>query len=167
MFETAIAALQRHRYSEAAQQFRSLLSRFPGERALLDRARAYLDHCDRELARQPAPPETIEERLTAATAALNNDDDARAEALARAVLSEEPRQDLGLYLMAAIAARRGSADAALSYLERAIAVSPEASAQARFDDDFVSLRSSETFKRLTEPPHHATPSGRRQRRSRG
>ena len=37
----------------------------------------YLALCERELARRPVEPRTTEERLTAATAALNNGDDDR------------------------------------------------------------------------------------------
>jgi tetratricopeptide (TPR) repeat protein len=160
-------ALQRHAYRDGAERFRTLLERYPLERALLDRSRVYLELCERELRRQPAAPNTIEEQLTAATAALNNGDDDGAERLARVVLADDPRQDLALYLLAVIEARRGSADSALSYLERAVEISPEAGAQARFDGDFESLRETETFRRLTDPPAnsgHSTPYRRLRRR---
>ena len=42
------------------------------ERALLDRVRVYLDLCERELRSRAPEPRSIEERLTAATAALND-----------------------------------------------------------------------------------------------
>src|SRR6185295_9137717 len=49
LFQAGMEALQRHDYSGAANSFRTLLDRFPSERALLDRARVYLDLCEREL----------------------------------------------------------------------------------------------------------------------
>lgn len=157
--------LQRHQYAEAAQGFKWLIERFPGEGTLLDRARVYLELCERELRRRPSEPKTVEERLTAATAALNDGNEALAERLARAVLEEQPRQDLALYLLAAIAARQGSPDVALGHLARAIGISPEASAQARHDPDFESLRGLPAFRQLTEPAQ--TPPGmRRARRGR-
>ena len=142
-------ALQRHEYRPAAESFRGLISRFPGERALLDRARVYVDLCDRELRRRPLQPLTAEERLTMATAALNNGDDARAESFVTAVLSEHPEQDLALYLSAAIHARRGRHDEALAQLRQAIAVSPDVAAQATLDSDFDALHGSEAFQALT------------------
>jgi tetratricopeptide (TPR) repeat protein len=145
-------AMQRHQYADAAEQFAVLIARYPGERGLLDRARVYLDHCQRELRKQPPAPRTVEERLTAATAALNLDEDREAEKLAQSVLAEEPQQDLALYLLAAIAARREAVDTALDYLGEAIAVSPEVRAQARFDDDFESLRDDDRFRQLVEHP---------------
>jgi tetratricopeptide (TPR) repeat protein len=152
LFEQAMEALQRKRYSVAADRLRDLLKQFPTERALLDRTRVYLDLAERELNRQPANPRTLEERVTAATAALNNDQDAEAERLVRSVLAEEPRHDLALYLMAAIEARRGEAEAALACLNRAIAISPEVRAQARHDADFEQLRNVEAFQALIDPP---------------
>jgi len=152
MFEQGMAALQKHAYQPAAGTFKQLMEHFPAERALLERTRVYLDLCERELRRQPASPRTVEERLTAATAALNNDDDAQAERLAKSVLDADDGHDLALYLMAAIEARRGDPDAAISFLSRAVATSPEVRAQARHDDDFEALRGSDAFKALIEPP---------------
>jgi tetratricopeptide (TPR) repeat protein len=151
-FEKGMAALQRHAYADAAEMFRSIAARFPGERALLERVRVYLDLCERELRRTPPAPKTVEERLTAATAALNDGDDDRADALARSVVDDDADQDLAHYLLAAIAARRGAAEEALGHLARSVALSPEAGAQARFDADFEGLRSHDDFRRLTEPP---------------
>ena len=163
-FQRGMESLQRHQYQQAAGAFRSVLKDFPDERALLDRARVYLDLCERELRRAPANPQTAEERLTSATAALNDGDDARAEYLAKSVLNQEPDHDLALYLLAAVEARRGNAESALSRLRQAIAISPEVSAQARHDSDFEALQDLPEFRELTETPASAAP--RRPRRGR-
>ncbi len=165
LFQDAMQALQRKQYRDAAQRFETLLDRFAAERALADRARVYLDLCERELARRPPNPQTIEERLTAATAALNNDQDHEAERLARAVLGDVPDQDLALYLLAAVEARRSAVPQALDLLSRAIALSPEASQQARYDPDFDVLHDSEEFWRMTDK-HAAADEGLRRARSR-
>jgi uncharacterized protein HemY len=160
-------ALQHHHYGPAQQCFRALIAHHPMERALLDRARVYLELCSRELSRRPPEPRTIEERLTAATAALNNGSHDRAESLARGVLAEDPHQDLALYLLAVIEVRRGSFDKALSYLGQAIAISPEARAQARHEADFEPLHELDAFHELTElPPPAASGASRRPRRGR-
>ena len=165
LFQRGMEALQRHAYGDAATAFDAVVMGFPQERALLDRARVYLALCARESVRRPATPRTIEERLTAATAALNNDDDGAAEEFARSVLGDEPKHDFALYLLAAVFARRGSTADALDFLGRAIALSPEASTQARTDDDFTSLHDQDAFWTLTEPP--IVPAGTRRRRARG
>ncbi len=152
VFQSGMEALQRHQYADAAESFGALEAAFPGERALLDRARVYLELCQRELRRRPDELGSPEERLTAATAALNNDDEARAETLVHSVLAEDGEHDLALYLSAAIHARRGQTDLAITVLRRAVAVSPDAGAQARLDPDFESLLQSEDFVAITSPP---------------
>jgi len=152
-------ALQQHQYGPASESFKSLIDGHPLERALLDRARVYLELCSRELSKRPAEPRTIEERLTAATAALNNGSDDRAENLARGVLAEDPHQDLALYLLAVIEVRRGALDKGISYLGQAIAISPEARAQARHEADFEPLFDLPAFQELTELPASASSAG--------
>jgi tetratricopeptide (TPR) repeat protein len=151
VFQAGMEALQGHRYADAAVAFTTLVTRFPTERALLDRARVYLDLCERELRRLRSQPTTPEERLTAATAALNDGDEARAEGFVQAVLAEQPEQDLALYLSAAIHARRGRRDEALAGLRQVIALRPDVAAQATLDPDFDSLHDSAAFHALTTP----------------
>ena len=167
LFEQAMQALQQHDYTAAAETFRGLMSDYPREGALRERSMVYLVLCERELARQPTEPRTVEERLTAATAALNNGDDRRAEHLARAVLADTPQHDLALYLLAAVEARRGAVEEALRFLGRAMAVNPEIRAQARHDEDFEDLRDMDAFRELIEAPVPPTSdSARRARRGR-
>jgi tetratricopeptide (TPR) repeat protein len=161
LFQEGMEALQRHRYDAAAKRFSALLEQFPGERALLDRSRVYLALCERELRQQPSSPKTAEEQVTAATAALNDGRDEEAEQLAHGVLDQVPDHDLALYLLAAIHARRGESDTALDWLERALDVSPDVSAQARHDADFDSLRDLEQFRHLVDAPLSAQSGARR------
>ena len=173
VFQAGMEALQAHRYADAARQFEALLQGFPAEGPLLDRTRVYLDLCRRELGRRSANLRTVEDRLTAATMALNQDDDDQAEALARSALEESPEQDLALYLLAAVNARRGHHEEALTFLSRAFAVRPDARAQARHDSDFDDLRDSDAFQALLEVPmpppsrhtRHGKPSGLKSRHS--
>src|SRR5215510_12253260 len=62
----------------------------------------------------------------------------------------DPHQDLALYLLAVIEVRRGALDKAISYLGQAIALSPEARAQARHEPDFEPLFDLPAFQELTE-----------------
>jgi tetratricopeptide (TPR) repeat protein len=164
-YERAIRAMQRHEYADGAAEFQTLIERFPGERALLDRARVHIELCQRELQNQT--PKSLEERMTAATAALNDDDEKRAEALAKGVLAEDGDHDMALYLLAVVEMRRRSPDGALAYLRRAVEISPEAAAQARLDADFEAMRDLDAFKVLTDTHSPAAPrEARRARRGR-
>ena len=164
MFQRGMESLQRHAYVDAARAFQGVVMGFPADSALTERARVYLGLCERELQRKPAAPRTVEERMTAATAALNNGDDGEAEEMARSVLGDNPKHDLALYLLAAIHARRGARDEALSLLGKVLILAPEASAQARADPDFAPLKDLDAFRKLTEPP--ILHGGTRRRRAR-
>jgi cytochrome c-type biogenesis protein CcmH/NrfG len=156
VFQRGMEALQRHAYQDAARAFQCILMGHSGERALAERAKVYLALCDREANHRPVSPKTIEERLTAATAALNNGHDAEAEELARTVLGDDPKHDLALYLLAAIHARRGDNVEALTLLAKVLALSPEAAAQARADEDFADLHEMDDFRAMTERPAPAS-----------
>jgi hypothetical protein len=150
--------MQAHDYRTAEARLTDLLASFEGERALSDRARVYLSLCQRELAKAPVAPTTIEDRLIAATAALNRGADLEAERLARDVALDDDRQDLAFYILAAVDARRGTVQSALANLTRAIQIRPDLAAQALHDEDFTRLRDLEAFRDLTGP---AAPGGRR------
>ena len=74
MYENGVRALQRHDYPGAATQFRTIMERYPEERELQERSHLYLRVCERETARRPATPQTPQERVYAATVALNAGD---------------------------------------------------------------------------------------------
>jgi tetratricopeptide (TPR) repeat protein len=145
-----MGALQRHEYQAAAEAFEHLLKDYPAERSLLDRARVYLDICERELGPHRQSPRTVEERLTAATAALNVGDEGDAERLAASVLEDAPELELALYILAVVQARRGEREAAFALLQQAVTLSPDVRVQAVHDPDFEALREMETFRQLVQ-----------------
>lgn len=157
-FEKGMAALGRHDYKAAAAVFQTLLSQFPSEGFLTDRSRVYLELTARELRKQPAGGGSVEERLTSATLALNNHNDAEAARLATAVLKDDPRQDLAAYLLAVVASRAGEVESALAHLQNAININPDCRLQARQDEEFDPLMDSDEFHALIEAPASATTS---------
>lgn len=151
-FERAMSALQRHDYKTASTTFQTILSEYPNEGFLADRARVYLELAARELRRQPAGSGNIEERLTSATHALNNHNDVEAARLATDVLNEDSSQDLAEYLLAVVAARGGDVETSLAHLRAAISLNPECRLQARQDEEFDPLMDSDDFHALIEAP---------------
>jgi tetratricopeptide (TPR) repeat protein len=154
-FERGMAQLQRHDYTGAKATFQGLLDNYPSEGFLTDRARVYLQLADRELQRRPAS--SVEERLTAATAALNNNDDAEAGRLAESAFKDDRSADLAAYLMAIVAARQGRTDDALKHIKTAIEINPDSRVQARQDEEFDILLDLDEFHALTEAPPAPSP----------
>jgi tetratricopeptide (TPR) repeat protein len=154
-FERGMTELQRHNYSAAKAAFQKLLDMFPNEGFLTDRARVYLNLAERELQKRPAS--SVEERLTAATAALNNNDDAEAGRLAESAYRDDKSQDLAVYLLAIVAARQGRTEDALAHIKKAIEINPESRVQARQDEEFDILLDLDEFHTLTEAPPTPAP----------
>jgi tetratricopeptide (TPR) repeat protein len=152
MYENGVRALQRHDYQGAAAQFRTIMERYPEERELQERSHLYLRVCERETARRPATPQTPQERVYAATVALNAGDTAAAlDHLGRA-LTDSPESDHAHYIMAVALASQGDTARAIDHLRQAITFNPENRALARQDPDLEPLRGQDDFRDLTDAP---------------
>ena len=152
LYESGVRGLQRHDYDAAAAAFRSVLERYPEERELHERARLYLRVCERETARRPPAPQTPQERVYAATVALNAGDHAGAMEHLRRALEDAPENDHAHYIMAVALAMRAQSDEALEHLRQAISLNPENRALARQDPDLEGVRDHEGFREVLETP---------------
>jgi outer membrane protein assembly factor BamD (BamD/ComL family) len=152
LYERGLEALQRHAYDEAASTFESVLRQYPEEKELHERVRLYLNICQRQMARQEPAPQTIEERLFAATLAINGGQYDQAIAHLRLVRDEDPDNDHALYMLAVAHAQRDEPAEAVAHLERAIALNPENRGLARTDPDLDPLRDDEAFRAALEAP---------------
>jgi tetratricopeptide (TPR) repeat protein len=153
IYERGVQALQKHDFSGAAGYFRAVLEKYPEERELLERARLYLRVCERETSRQPTPaPKTPEERVYAATVALNSGDHAGALDYLQSALGEDPESDHAHYIMAVALGMRNRADEAIEHLQQAIALNPENRGLAKQDPDLDSLRDHHRFRDALDTP---------------
>jgi Tfp pilus assembly protein PilF len=165
IYETGVRALQRHDFAAAAEQFRSVIQGYPDERELLERARLYLRVCERETANRPAGPRTPDERVYAATVALNAGDADAALAHLRQALGDAPQHDHGHYIMAVALCEKGDSEGALDHLRCAISLNPDNRSNARQDPDLAAIRALDAFREILEAPDSA--SRRRSRLRRG
>jgi tetratricopeptide (TPR) repeat protein len=164
MYETGVRALQRHDFEGAATQFRSIIERYPEERELQERSHLYLRVCERETARRPATPQSSQERVYAATVALNAGDTATALEHLRRALADSPDSDHAHYIMSVALASKGDQGQALEHLRQAIGLNPENRALARQDPDLEPLRGSEDFRELVDAPAASVRSKARKKR---
>jgi outer membrane protein assembly factor BamD (BamD/ComL family) len=152
MYERGLDALQRHDYVGAAGLFNSVLRQYPEEKELHERVRLYLNICQRQVSQVDHSPRTIDERLYAATIAINGGNYDEAISQLHLVRDEDPDNDHALYMLAVAHAQRDEHAAAIAHLERAIAVNPENRALARQDPDLDPLRADESFRAALEAP---------------
>ncbi len=153
VYERAVEALQRHEYKQAMSLLESVLQQYPEEKELHERVYLYLNICQRQAnAHQPPDPQTVDERLYAATLAINGGQHDQAIAHLRLVRDEDPDNDHALYMLAVAHAQRDEHAEAIAHLERAIALNPENRALARNDPDLEPLHDDEAFRSALEAP---------------
>ena|SRR5579872_1093005 len=152
LFERGLDFLQRHAYRDAAQAFESVLRQYPEERELHERVRQYLVICQRQMTPRETAPQTVDERLYAATLAINTGQYDQAIAHLRLVRDEDPDNDHALYMLAVAHAQRDEHAEAVAHLERAIALNGENRALARNDPDLEPLRDDDAFRAALEAP---------------
>ena len=157
LYERGLEALQRHSYAEAANILNSVLRQYPEEKELHERVRLYLNICQRQVTQREASPQTIDERLYAATLAINGGQYDQAIAHLRLVRDEDPDNDHALYMLAVAHAQRDEHAEAVAHLERAIALNPENRALARNDPDLEPLHDDEAFRMALEAPSNSRP----------
>jgi tetratricopeptide (TPR) repeat protein len=152
IYEQALRTLQQHNFAKAAELLRHVVSGFPEERELLERARLYLNLCERHLHPPAAEPGDTSERLYAATLSLNAGAPDRAIDFLNHVLADDPSNDQALYMLAVAHAERGEPAVAIPYLKQAIAANPENRSLARVDPDLDGLRAEEGIGPLLDLP---------------
>src|SRR6185503_863124 len=136
----------------AGNLFESVLRLYPEEKELHERVRLYLNICQRQAKPKESSPQTVDERLYAATLAINGGQYDQAIAHLRLVRDEDPDNDHALYMLAVAHAQRDEPAEAVAHLERAIALNPENRALARRDPDLEPLHGDEAFRTATESP---------------
>jgi tetratricopeptide (TPR) repeat protein len=150
IYERGLEALQRHEYERASNLFSSVLQHYPEEKELHERVRLYLNICERQAAARGTAPQTIDERLYAATLAINGGNYDQALQHLRLVRDEDPDNDHALYMLAVAHAQRGEPAEAVAHLERAIALNPENRGLAKTDPDLEPLHDDEAFRAALE-----------------
>ena len=157
VYERGVEALQRHEYRQAMDLLQSVLRQYPEEKELHERVHLYLNVCERQdKAQESAQPQTVAERLFAATLAINGGQYDQAIAHLRLVRDEDPDNDHALYMLAVAHAQRDEHAEAIAHLERAIALNPENRALARNDPDMEPLHDDEAFRAALEAPVSTT-----------
>ena len=152
LFEKATRALGKRDYDKARDHFDALISQFPDERDVLERARAYLVLCERALDKRPAfKPKTFDDVLHQGVFLHNKGDFEDAMKLLRQAAEMQPQNEHAQYCLAATSARAGDTATALRALRQAVDLGPHNRTQARSDSDFEDLREHEEFVAILYP----------------
>jgi tetratricopeptide (TPR) repeat protein len=163
VFERGFRALQERKFKQAADVLASIFDRYPDEKELHERARVYVAICQRQSdPRRDQAPRTIEERMNAATVAINRGAYTEALGFLQSVRKEDEENDAVHYMLAVAHAGLGEPNSALSCLHVAIELNPDNRFLAAQDGDLESLRGNADFMALLDspPPPRRRPASR-------
>ena len=163
-YERGVSALQQRRYAEAAKLLQAVIDAYPDEKELHERAHVYLSVCRRQAMPLDATPKTFEERVYAATLAINAGTYGSGLAALEALAGESPNNDHVQFMLAVVHTLRGDLEKARLALEHAVELNPENRFLARQDADLEALRRDPAFRQIVERPQ---PIRRDRRSSRG
>jgi hypothetical protein len=153
VFEKGFRALQVRNFKEAAKTLASIIERYPDEKELHERARVYIAICERQSdPKRDQAPRTTEERMNAATVAVNRGAYADALGFLRAIANEDSESDVVHYMMAVAHAGLGDPNAAIPHLQEAIELNPENRFLALQDSDLDPIRGHQAFVALLDSP---------------
>jgi len=150
LYEQGLQALQQHNYARAADLLRSVLERYPEEKELHERVRLYLNVCERQAVPPDATPQTLEERVYAATLAINAGHYDRGLALLDALREDAPDNDHVHYMLAVVHVLRGEIGKAIPHLQRAVELNAENRLLAFQDADLDAARQDPMFRSVVE-----------------
>jgi predicted Zn-dependent protease len=152
LYERGVQALQAHHYKEAGDLLSSVIVKFPEEKELHERARLYIQICQRQIETPPRVVETTEDKVFSATLAINNGALDQAIMVLSSVVRDDPDHDHATYMLGVTYALKGNHEMALQMLSRSMALNPENHDLARKEPDLEGLRTTDAFKALLASP---------------
>lgn len=151
LYEKAVGFLQRNNFGRAADQFKKLVNEFPDEIDLNERGQRYLQVCGRQEVEVLAP-KTVEERVYAATLALNAGDEREALNQLETAEADSGEREEVQYMLAVVHATSGNKEAAVNYLRQAIELNPDNRFLARHEASFDAFQEDDVVQQLLASP---------------
>ena len=151
LYEKALGFLQRRNFDRAATQFEKLVTEFPEEVDLNERSRRYIQVCGRQQ-REVVAPKTVEERVYAATLALNAGNEQGALQQLEAAEADAANREEIQYMLAVVHATSGNKEAAVDYLRHAIELNPDNRFLARHEAGFEAFQEDDVVQQMLASP---------------
>jgi tetratricopeptide (TPR) repeat protein len=155
-FEHGFQALQQRQFGRAAELLTQVVDEYPDEKEMQERARVYLAICERQNSRGPNP-RSLEERVNAATVAINRGAFSDALALLRKAESDHRDNDHVQYMLCVAYTMLGDVAHALEHLKLAVSLNHENRYLASQDADLDPLRADTGFGAALEAVPAAKP----------
>ena len=150
-FERGVTLLQKHSYPEALERFQAVVTGFPQEKELTDRAQVYVRICNGMSDRREPQPRKPEDFFYYGVMKANEANYDEAVKFLERALQTSPKDEKVHYVLASTLAQKGERRQALERLKEAIELNTTNRIHARNDPDFEQLRDDENFQNLIHP----------------
>ena len=150
-FERGISLLQKQSYADALGHFQAVISGFPQEKELTDRAQVYVRICNSMADKREPQPRKPEDFFYYGVMKANEANYEEAVKLLERALQTSPKDEKVHYVLASTLAQKGERRQALEHLKEAIELNTTNRIHARNDPDFEQLRDDENFQNLIHP----------------
>jgi tetratricopeptide (TPR) repeat protein len=145
-FSSAVKEFQKGDLEKAAASFKDFIERFPAEKEVVDRARAYLAIAQKRSRKEIASLKGFEEHYRYGLAKINQKDYAGAVKILEKALEYKENEGLVYYLLADANYLMGQTDEALDLLKKAVQKDRNFAVLAQNEPDFERLWDDKKFK---------------------
>ena len=149
-FSVAVKEFQKGEFDKAASSFKDFIEKYPADKEVVDRARAYLAIAQKRPKKDAVSLKTFEDHYRYAAARINQKDYAGALKLLEKALEYKEQEGLVHYLMADAHSLMGQVDEALDMLKKAIQKDRNFAMLAQNEPDFEALWEDKKFKLITK-----------------
>jgi tetratricopeptide (TPR) repeat protein len=149
-FAVAVKEFQKGEFDKAAASFKDFIEKFPADKEVVDRARAYLAIAQKRPKKDVVSLKTFEDHYRYAVTRINQKDYAGAIKLLEKALEYKEREGLVHYLLADAHCQMGQTDDALELLKKAIQKDKSFAVIAQNEPDFEALWEAKKFKLITK-----------------
>lgn len=149
-FGLAVKEFQKGEFDKAAASFKDFIEKFPADKEVVDRARAYLAIAQKKPKKESLSLKGFEDHYRAGLARINQKDYAGAVKLLEKALEYKEKEGLVYYLLADAHGLMGRTDDALELLKKAVQKDKNFAILAQNEPDFEPLWEDKKFKLIVK-----------------
>jgi len=149
-FGLAVKEFQKGDFEKAAASFKDFIEKFPADKEVVDRARAYLAIAQKKPKKDSVSLRGFEDHYRAGLARINQKDYAGAVKLLEKALEYKEQEGLVYYLLADAHGLMDQTDDALELLKKAVQKDKNFAILAQNEPDFENLWDDKKFKVITK-----------------
>lgn len=149
-FGQAVKEFQKGEFDKAAASFKDFIEKYPTDKEVVDRAKAYLSIVQKRPKKENPPLKSFEDHYRYAVARINQKDYPGAIKALEKALEYKEQEGLVHYLLADAHNLMGQTDEALELLKKAIQKDKHFAVLAQNETDFETLWEDKKFKLITK-----------------